>query len=136
MSFLTSLIEPITNIIAKAVPDADKRKALETQIRVLLIAQETEFVKAARDVVVAEAKGDSWLQRNWRPISMLVFVAVIANNYIIAPYVQAFGGVAVVLEIPDGMWGLLTMGLGGYVVGRTIEKTGSHIRLGGAGSTE
>jgi hypothetical protein len=45
--------------------------------------------------------------------------------------VQAFGGVAVVLEIPPGMWGLLTMGLGGYVVGRTIEKTGSQIRIGG-----
>lgn len=136
MSILTSLIEPITNIIAKAVPDADKRRELEAQIHTLLIAQETEFVKAARDVVVAEAQGESWLQRNWRPISMLVFVAVIANNYIIAPYVQAFGGVAVVLDIPDGMWGLLTMGLGGYVVGRTIEKTGSHVRIGGAGHVE
>lgn len=136
MSFLTSLIEPITKIIAKAVPDADKRKQLEAQIRTLLIAQETEFVKAARDVVVAEAQGESWLQRNWRPISMLVFVAVVANNYIIAPYVQAFGGVAVVLDIPQGMWGLLTMGLGGYVVGRTLEKTGSHFRIGGAGMLE
>jgi hypothetical protein len=62
---------------------------------------------------------------------MLVFVTVIANNYLIAPYVQAFGGVAVVLDIPQGMWTLLTMGLGGYVVGRTIEKTGSQIRIGG-----
>lgn len=53
---------------------------------------------------------------------MLSFVAILINNYIFAPYVQAFGGVAVVLEIPPGMWGLLTIGMGGYVGGRTVEK--------------
>lgn len=131
MSILSSLIAPVTQIIREIVPDGDQRFALERQIEKLLIEQEMEFVRAGRDVVVAEARGESWLQRNWRPVSMLVFVAVIANNYLIAPYVQAFGGVAVVLEIPPGMWGLLTMGLGGYVVGRSLEKTGSHIRIGG-----
>lgn len=130
MSLLTALLSPVSQIIREIVPDGDKRFALEREIEKLLIAQETKFVEAGRDVVVAEAKGESWLQRNWRPVSMLVFVAVIANNYLIAPYVQAFGGVSVVLEIPPGMWGLLTMGLGGYVVGRTIEKTGSQIRIG------
>ncbi len=131
MSVFKALIGPVTEVIRELVPDNDKRFALEREIERLLIEQEKEYVMAGRDVVVAEAKGESWLQRNWRPISMLVFVAVIANNYLIAPYVQAFGGVAVVLEIPPGMWSLLTMGLGGYVVGRTIEKTGSSIRIGG-----
>jgi hypothetical protein len=130
MSIFRALIAPVSEIIRELVPDGDKRFELERQIEKLLIAQEAEFVKAGRDVVVAEAKGESWLQRNWRPVSMLVFVAVIANNYLIAPYVQAFGGVSVVLEIPPGMWGLLSMGLGGYVVGRSLEKTGSHIRIG------
>jgi len=130
MSLLKALIAPVSEIIREIVPDGDKRFALEREIEKLLIEQEKQFVEAGRDVVVAEAKGESWLQRNWRPVSMLVFVAVIANNYLIAPYVQAFGGVAVVLEIPPGMWGLLTMGLGGYVVGRTFEKTGSQIRIG------
>ncbi|MBL4595481.1 MAG: hypothetical protein JKX99_02770 [Robiginitomaculum sp.] len=133
MSIFKALISPVTQIIREIVPNGDQRFALEQQIERLLIEQEKAFVEAGRDVVVAEATGESWLQRNWRPISMLVFVAVIANNYLIAPYVQAFGGVAVVLEIPPGMWGLLTMGLGGYVVGRTLEKTGSHIRVGGVG---
>ncbi len=131
MSVFKALIGPVTEVIRELVPDNDKRFALEREIERLLIEQEKEYVMAGRDVVVAEAKGESWLQRNWRPISMLVFMAVIANNYLIAPYVQAFGGVAVVLEIPPGMWSLLTMGLGGYVVGRTIEKTGSSIRIGG-----
>lgn len=131
MSIFRALLAPVTDLISEVVPDADKRIELENKIEQMLIQQKSDLTLASRDVIVAEAQGESWLQRNWRPVSMLVFVAVIANNYLIAPYVQAFGGVAVVLEIPPGMWGLLTMGLGGYVVGRTIEKTGSHLRIGG-----
>jgi len=133
MSIFKALIAPVASLISEVVPDVDKRIELEKKIEQMLIQQKSDLTLASRDVIVAEAKGESWLQRNWRPVSMLVFVAVIANNYLIAPYVQAFGGVSVVLEIPPGMWGLLTMGLGGYVVGRSIEKTGSFVRVGGAG---
>ncbi len=131
MGIINTIIGPIADVISEVVPDADLRRKLKTEIQAKLISQETTLTKAARDVIVAEAQGESWMQRNWRPLTMLSFTAVIINNYIIAPYVQAYGGVAVVLEIPDGMWGLLTMGLGGYVVGRTLEKTGSRFRVGG-----
>ncbi len=130
MGLLNTIIGPVAGIIDKAVPDADLRRTLKQQIRAKLIEQESALTQAARDVLVAEAKGESWMQRNWRPATMLTFTAIIANNYLIAPYVQAFGGVAVVLDIPDGMWNLLTMGLGGYVIGRTLEKTGSRFRVG------
>jgi len=53
---------------------------------------------------------------------MLTFVFIIANNYIFFPYIQLFGGQAVELEIPDAMWGLLKIGVGGYVLGRSGEK--------------
>ncbi len=131
MGLLNAILGPVTGIIDKAVPDADLRRRLKQDIKARLIEQESALTEAARDVLVAEARGESWMQRNWRPLTMLVFAAIIANNYLVAPYVQAFGGVAVVLDIPDGMWRLLTMGLGGYVVGRTLEKTGSRLRIGG-----
>ena len=130
MGLLSSILGPVTGIIDKAVPDADLRRKLKQDIKSKLIEQESALTLAARDVIVAEAQGGSWLQRSWRPITMLSFVAIIVNNYLVAPYVQAFGGGAVVLDIPPGMWTLLTTGLGGYVVGRTLEKTGSSIRLG------
>ena len=53
---------------------------------------------------------------------MLVFVVIIANNYIIYPYLSLFWPEAPTLEIPPDMWGLLKIGLGGYVVGRSAEK--------------
>ena len=54
---------------------------------------------------------------------MLVAIVIIANNYIFVPYARAFGLAVPLLELPDGLWSLLTLGVGGYVVGRSVEKT-------------
>ena len=74
------------------------------------------------NVVVAEAKSEHALTSQWRPITMLVFTAIVANNYIIAPYLAAIFGWSVTLEMPDQLWNLLSIGIGGYVVGRSSEK--------------
>ena len=125
------IIGPASDLISEFIEDPDKRAEFEHRLRSQLLQQESDFVNAARDVVVAEAEGESWLQRNWRPVIMLTFGAILANNYIIVPWLQAFGIETVaVLEIPDGMWGLLSVGLGGYVIRRTIEKTGSRVQNG------
>lgn len=75
-------------------------------------------------VIIAEAQGGSWLQRNWRPLLMVMFGVIIANNYIIMPYVEMFAGAeyAVKLVIPADMWSLLKLGVSGYIVGRSAEK--------------
>ena len=128
--FIERIIGPVTSLISEYIEDPDKRAEFEGKFRLALLAQETALVEASRDVVVAEAQSESWLARNWRPLIMLTFGAILANNYIIVPWLQAFGIQTVaVLEIPEGMWGLLTVGLGGYVVGRTIEKTGSGVNV-------
>jgi hypothetical protein len=61
----------------------------------------------------------NWLQRSWRPILMLLIIIIIANNYILFPY---FPNTLEVLELPDNLWTLLELGVGGYVVGRSVEK--------------
>ena len=81
-----------------------------------------ELSKLQSSTIIAEEQGESWLQRNWRPLTMLVFVAIIANNYLLYPYISLFWHSAPFLVIPPDMWGLLKLGLGGYVVGRTGEK--------------
>lgn len=53
---------------------------------------------------------------------MLVFAAIIADNYIVAPYLQAMFHVDLTLTIPPDMWDLLKLGIGGYVAGRSVEK--------------
>ena len=87
-----------------------------------LIDYSKTILEQQASVVRAEANGDSWLQKSWRPITMLVFVFIIANNYILFPYLSLFTNKVVELNIPPDMWGLLKIGLGGYVVGRSVEK--------------
>lgn len=82
----------------------------------------TEIIKQQGGIVQAEATSESWLASNWRPITMLTFVFIIANNFIIYPYMSLFGVTSTPLEIPPDMWALLKIGLGGYVVGRSVEK--------------
>jgi hypothetical protein len=48
---------------------------------------------------------------------------IIANNYIIHPYLALFApGKSLQLILPPEMWSLLKIGVGGYVVGRSVEK--------------
>ena len=71
---------------------------------------------------MAEANSDHWIVAAWRPITMLTFVTIIANNYIVYPYLSLFWSEAPNLDLPPDLWDLLKIGLGGYVVGRSGEK--------------
>lgn len=95
---------------------------LPPEEKVKVILAELETIESQASVIVAEANGQSWLQRNWRPITMMVIVAIVANNYLIFPYVSMFTDKVVVLELPDKLFTLMTLGLSGYIVGRTVEK--------------
>jgi len=118
----TGMVSGVTNLVGKFVEDKDKANELEHAIKAQLLSDEVKFVSYQRDIITAEAKSGSWLASNWRPITMLVFVFIIANNYILFPYIQLFGGKATPLEIPPEMWKLLTLGIGGYIAGRSVEK--------------
>lgn len=121
MSFLPFLDIGL-KLIDKVIPDPIEK----TKAKALLLEQQQagnlQEMDASMKVILAEASG-SYIQRNWRPITMLTFVFIIANNYILYPYLSLFWSAAPVLELPPEMWNLLNIGLGGYVVGRTVEKT-------------
>jgi len=46
----------------------------------------------------------------------------VANNYLIAPYLGAMFGVGLMLDLPSSLWDLMTLGVGGYIGARTIDK--------------
>ncbi len=78
--------------------------------------------QSAASVIIAEAQGQSWLQRNWRPMLMLVIIAIVANNYLVYPYATMFSDKFIPLELPTQLWTLMEIGVGGYIVGRSAEK--------------
>jgi hypothetical protein len=119
-------ISPITELIDKAVTDKDLRNKLNNEIQGKLINNITQTLKDRSDVVIAEISSDNWLAQSWRPILMLSFTAIIVNNYIISPYLQAMFSFSVKLPVPKELWELLKIGIGGYVVGASVENSIKH----------
>lgn len=119
------LIKPISDVIGKVVdkvaPDAGMAEQLRFEVTQALISADASVIEQQVKVILAEAQG-SWLQRNWRPILMLSIVAIVVNNYILFPYANLFGVQAVILELPPELFTLMTVGVGGYVAGRSAEK--------------
>lgn len=95
---------------------------LQNVISTKLIDFLSLIVKGQTAIVLAETQGQSWLQRNWRPMLMLVIVIIIANNYILFPCIGIFTDKVEVLNLPDKLWDLMMIGVGGYIGGRTVEK--------------
>ena len=120
LAALLPVLGPILGQVAKSVfPNAeDEIRRLEIQARMqeALIANQAQIEAAAADVIRTEAQGESWLQRNWRPLTMMVFVGLIVGKWLgyTAP------GVSEALELR--ILGLIEIGLGGYVIGRSVEK--------------
>lgn len=135
---ILSLIAKIFDPLARMVDDVHTSQeeklvlrnelvSLQNQLSSEMLKYETELLQSQQKIIVAEAQGQSWLQRNWRPILMLTIVAIIANNYILVPWLQVFGVQAPVLELPNDLYTLMTVGVGGYVGGRTIEKVAPQL---------
>lgn len=51
--------------------------ALQNEALALALTLERERLAAQAAIVSAEAGGASWLQRNWRPITMLSFLGLV-----------------------------------------------------------
>ena len=133
LPIIGDLINAGTNLIKSYFPpdlSPEQKAKLEqglaeaqNQLTNSVIKYHENEIEQKASIIRAEAQGDSWIQKSWRPITMLVFVFIIANNYILFPYISLFGGKATTLAIPPDMWSLLKIGLSGYVVGRSVEKS-------------
>ncbi|MCA9368104.1 hypothetical protein KC887_07675 [Candidatus Kaiserbacteria bacterium] len=121
---LGGLIKPVTDLVDDLHTSEEekltiKQKLYESQAQFasVMLRYESELIKNKADIIRAEAQGQSWLQRSWRPITMLTFLALVVCD--------SFGLLA--FRLADQAWTLLQIGLGGYVVGRSAEKIAPKI---------
>jgi len=115
IQLLTALLPTLGKVIEKAVPDRDLAKKIEADLQKDLLTNHQSEFQAAAKIVLAEAQG-GWLKGNWRPITMLTFVALIAAHWLgFTPQNLSEPQILALLDI-------VQVGLGGYVVGRSAEK--------------
>jgi hypothetical protein len=121
------LFEIGSKLIDRLFPNQAEKDKATLELLQMQATGELEELKVRMSAVVAEAQSDSWLAANWRPITMLSFVFIIFNNWVLYPYFKAFGLPVIYLEVPVNVWNIVELGLGGYVIGRSGEKIASSV---------
>ncbi len=125
---LLGLIEgPIFSIIDKLIPDPSLKAKLKAEIQAKTIDQQNEVTGAQREILLQELAQGSLLTRSWRPVLMYLIILFLLVYGLLLPVVDLFTATPVVFsprwqEIPDGLWNLLGLGVGGYIGGRSLEK--------------
>lgn len=119
MSIFAKLVSPFVdlanNVIDKAVPDKNLAQQLKANIAAAFAEEGMALIKAAASIINTEANGN-WIQRSWRPLTMLTFVGLVVCKWM--GWTDQSVTEAVELQLME----IIKIGLGGYVVGRTVEK--------------
>lgn len=118
---IPTIADAINGILGRFFPDKTQAEKDEAAAAMQQLAMQAQAASDAANIVRAEAQSSNWLTTSWRPLTMLVFVALIVC--------RMFGVTSV--HVPDAeylqLWDLVKLGLGGYVIGRSVEKTAGPI---------
>lgn len=113
---LTAALNIGGQLIDRLWPDPDKRD--QAKLALMEMAQKGELAElmGRAEIVKAEAASEHWLAANWRPVLMLTFGGLIVARW--------FGFAAPNLSEAEyiKLWDIVELGLGGYVIGRSVEK--------------
>lgn len=124
-AILPAVVGLIGKAVDKAIPDRDKAEAIKADVTLALLNQGSEELRGAVEIIKAEAQGESWLQRNWRPGLMVWFAGLIGAHWL--GYTPDNLPAETVSQLLD----IVQVGVGGYVIGRTVEKA-AKVWKGGA----
>ncbi len=116
-----SVLEPVAKILDDVITnDGERMVAKKNKMKVITGFSE-KMMQFQKDILTTEMKGN-WLQRSWRPILMLMFGFIVIYEYFIAKvFLLPSAG------LPVEFWQLLKLGMGGYIIGRSVEKTAEKI---------
>lgn len=109
-------LDLIGKAIDKAFPDKTKANELKAAIDRELVNLSAEELRSATAIITAEAQGESWLQRNWRPLLMLWFAGLVGAHWL------GYTPSSLPESVVNNLLAIVQVGIGGYVVGRSAEK--------------
>ena len=122
--FIGSIFKPAADLVDNLHTSEEEKLqlnnklvAMQNEVSMKFLEYDKKLVDAQSSIIIAEAKGDSWLQRSWRPMAMvtLLVIMVLAS--------MGFISLEALNKLPPQYWELFKIGLGGYIVGRSTEKT-------------
>jgi hypothetical protein len=134
---VTAILNVGNSLIDRLLPDKSANDAAKAELLKMQVAgefqQQTQELQAQVQTLQAinatmqdESKSAHWLQWAWRPIFGITGAAVIVNNYILLPYLQAFG--IKPIEIPDITWQVILAVVGVSALTRGGEKIAAVLK--------
>jgi hypothetical protein len=120
-ALIPALAPILGNVIKSKFPDPAEQAKIEAEVTAQLWQNAHQINAAAAEIINTEAASQHWLAANWRPLTMIVFVCLIVARW--------FGWAAPNLSEAEyiKLWSIVEFGLGGYVVGRSVEKIAPSI---------
>lgn len=120
-ALIPALAPIVSQIVGSLFPDPTEKAKAEAEAMRQLLAHQSEIESAAAKIIQTEAASTHWLAANWRPLVMLVFCGLIVARW--------FGWAAPNLSEAEylKLWSIVEFGLGGYVIGRSVEKVAPSI---------
>lgn len=125
LSFIGDIFKPAADLIdnlhtseEETLLIKERMFKIEQEVTLKLMDYESQLLTSRTNIIQSEAQGASWIQRNWRPITMLTFlILVVLDSFSWLPN-----------PLAKEAWTMLQLGLGGYVVGRSGEKIARVMR--------
>lgn len=118
--FKKETIDSVGNVLDNVITSSEEKSEAKKQLTEVVMNSLTKIADIQGEVIMTEMKG-SKLQKNWRPILMMVFGIILVCKW--------FGWTDA--NIPESLelelMSIIKLGLGGYVVGRTVEKIATTV---------
>jgi hypothetical protein len=123
---------PVNKILDAYVKDAELKRKLQAELEGSLVTHLGKSLELEKDIVLAEVQGEHWITYAWRPMLMLLFMAFLVLVGIVLPMVDLAVGRTIAYNprwasLPDGFWQFLSVGVGGYIGGRSLEKIAGQV---------
>lgn len=119
---ILDIIKLVLPVFDRLIPDVNAREKAKEELTRTLLENQTAIMSAMKDTMAADAASESWLTRSARPIVVLWSLGMI-TWVVLSPIFNLQTATLTALSgVPDSLWNLVSVGIGGYMLARTVEK--------------
>lgn len=117
---ITAIVTAISTVLARVIPDPDKRMQVELEIQKALLSSQSAIYDAMKTVMAADAASEGWATRNARPIVVFWCLSMITWVVISPMFGLQEATIGAIKAVPSDLWNLVMVGIGGYILAKSV----------------
>jgi hypothetical protein len=109
------MVKVLFKTIDKTIDNKKEAEKIKQSIQQQLLSGQLKELEAQASIIIAESQG-SILQRNWRPLLMLIFAGLVVAHWF------GFTASNIPESVQNSLLNIVLVGCSGYILGRSGEK--------------